>query len=174
VGRSICDLDHWLRQFEGRSRSALLDRVTDFAGDAPLLEKLVDVVESGDPQPQIAAAVLLKAYQRKGIVFPQALAARLIDLIPALVEWQARLLVLQMLPALAIPSSHADALSDSLHGLLSNSNIFVRAWAYTGLHRLAVLFPEYRSEVIPLLNAAAKSESASVRARLRQLASLKK
>ena len=72
-------------------------------------------------------------------------------------------------PHLPIPSGYAEALCDSLRNLSRHQNTFVRAWAYGGLHRLAELYPEYRSEVSPLLEGAKKDEAASVRARLRQL-----
>lgn len=170
--RTISDLDAWLRQFDGKKRDTLLKRVEDFPADAALLGRLVGIAEYGDPQMQNAAIALLKAHQTKGVALSERVAGRLLDLLPTLVPWEAKLVVLQMLPALPILSSHADSLCDCLHAFLVHSNKFIRAWAYSGLHRLAFLYPDYRAVVAPLLDAAAKKESASVRARLRQLTRL--
>jgi hypothetical protein len=75
---------------------------------------------------------------------------------------------------LPIPSSCVAELKQSLIGWTLDRNLFVRSWAYSGLHRLAALYPKYRSQIMPLLERAKAEESASVRARLRNLPELDK
>jgi hypothetical protein len=58
------------------------------------------------------------------------------------------------------------------HFLLACSrepNKFVRAWAYSGLHQLALDHPAYREQARAVLEAAKRSETAaSVKVRLRK------
>jgi hypothetical protein len=158
----LCDSDH--------TDAATLDRVAadNFPGP-DLLFHLIELAESSEPNVQRAATALLKRYQERGTTFDADQVARLLELLPSARHWEATLHLLQMLAHLTIPPSQAESLCDSLRGLSRHRNAFVRAWAYGGLHRLATLYPEYLSEVSPLLDRAAQEEAASVRARLRQL-----
>jgi hypothetical protein len=150
--------------------AAALDRLAaDYPPNRAMLVHLVGLAESGEPTLQVASTALLKRYQERGARFDAQIVGRLLDLLPSAVAWEAVLHVLQMLPRLPIPRRQADALCDALRDLSSRRNKFLRAWAYGGLHHLATEFAEYRSDVLPLLERASYEESASVRARLRQL-----
>jgi hypothetical protein len=150
-----------------------LDRIAaGWPADGPLLLRLMSFAEQADPAAQIAATGLLKRYVAAGVEFPAAAAARLINLLPALADWKARLQVLQMLPVLPIPVRQAGPLVSFLRACVAQENKFVRAWAYNGLHRVASLHLKYRREVPGLLKRAAGEEAPSVRARLRHLAPL--
>ena len=153
-----------------RVDAAALDRfVADHTADTSLLLDLLCFAETGDSRVQIAATGVLKRYLDQGVELSDALVLRLLDLFPAAEHWEVTLHLLQMLPRLSISASRVDMLCDWLRKLTRDSNTFVRAWAYTGLHRVAELYPEYRADISPLLKAAANEEAASVRARLRQL-----
>jgi hypothetical protein len=153
-----------------RFDAASLDRfVADHTADTSLLLDLCRLAESGDPRIHIAATGLLKRYLERGIPFCDEVVVRLLDLLPSTEHWETTLHLLQMLPRLSIPSSQADTLCGWLGKLTKNSNAFVRAWAYSGLHRVAKLYPEYRTAITRVLQVGAHKESASVRARLRQL-----
>lgn len=166
---SFSQLDRLLEQFDGK-HTDILDRVADdFPANPSLLSHLVSMAECADSPVQTAATAVLKRYSTAGAVFTSTLVVRLLDLLSTVTHWESRLHLLQMLPALPIPSSHAESLCESLHGSLRDRNKFVRAWAYGGLHRLASLHPAYRTEVATLLEEAGHKETASARARLRQL-----
>jgi hypothetical protein len=153
-----------------RFDAASLDRfVADHTADTSLLLDLCRLAESGDPRIQIAATGLLKRYLEHGVPFSDGVVVCLLDLLPSTEHWEATLHLLQILPHLSIPASQADTLCGWLGKLTKHSNAFVRAWAYSGLHRVAKLYPEYRTAITRLLHVAAHEESASVRARLRQL-----
>jgi hypothetical protein len=150
--------------------AAAMDRfVADHAADTSLLLDLFHLTESGEAGVQIATTGLLKRYLDHRVPLSDALVVRLLDLLPSVEHWEAILHLLQMLSRLSIPHSHADALCGWLRQLTRHSNTFVRAWAYSGLHRVAELHADYRADISPLLEVAAQEESASVRARLRQL-----
>jgi len=153
-----------------RVKAATLDRLaTDYSPQSSLLRYLVQLAESEEPKTQIAATALLKRYRERGALFQEQVVSRLVDLLSARLHWEATLHLLQMLAELPIPPDHAEDLGHSARGLLRHRNTFVRAWAYGALHHLAVVYPEYRSDVSPLLERAREIEAASVRARLRQL-----
>jgi hypothetical protein len=153
-----------------RIDSASLDRlVADHPAEAPLLLHLVELAECEEPKLQIAATALLKRYQAGGAAFSEEMVTRLLDILPSALHWEVTLHLLQMIAQLPIPYSHTESLCDSVRDLSQHVNTFVRAWAYGALHRLAALYPQYRSDVSPLLEYASQTESASVRARLRQL-----
>lgn len=169
VKTSFSSLDTLLCESE-HTDAASLDRLAaDHPPENSLLLYLVDLVEAGEPRVQCAATALLKRYQETDAVFVWPVVRRLLDVLPCAQCWEATLHLLQILPRLPIPFSRAESLCDVLYDLSKHSNIFVRAWAYSGLHRIAELHPAYRSEVSPLLERAAHEETASVRARLRQL-----
>ena len=117
----------------------------------------------------MAATGLLRRYTAAGVVFPPKVVLLLLELLPALARWESRLHVLQILPGLPVPATHAAGLHGLLHDCLGEKNRFVRAWAYAGLHRLASLHAGYRAEVGALLETASREEALSVRARLRRL-----
>ena len=162
-------LDTFLHQPEPLYAAVLERFAADHPADTYLLLRLLDQAESGEKRIQIAAAGLLKRYQARGAAFDVAVVARLFDLLPSAQPWDATLYLLQMIPRLPVPPGLADALSGSLRDLARHPNTFVRAWAYSGLHHVAELYPPYRADVAPLLEKAARDEPTSVRARLRQL-----
>ena len=162
-----------MRRLDENCNSAVLDAiVAEYPADVSLLDHLIVLAESADPSLQLAATSLLKRYHAAGTYLSTTGVGRLLDLLLAFTQWKSRLQILQMLPTLEIPESHADSLCDCLQRLIGDRNKFIRAWAYTGLHRLALIYPEYQAEVVTLLRKVARKEVPSVRARLRQLPSL--
>lgn len=83
-------------------------------------------------------------------------------------NWQAMLHVLQCLDFLPIDRETKPQVEATLRYSLDHPNKFVRAWSYSGLARLAELFPALQTEVAQLVALALKDESASVKARIRQ------
>ena len=152
----------------------VLDRLAaDWPASNALLRHLVAFAAQADPDAQMAATGLLKRCHEAGAAVPPGVALRLLELLPALARWEARLHVLQMLPGLPIPESRADGLCIFLRACPGEKNRFVRAWAFAGLHRLASLHDGYRAEVGTLIEKAAREEAPSVRARLRRLPAMR-
>jgi hypothetical protein len=165
-------LDTLLDEFDGKNINRLVRISEAWTPDTKLFQHLVWFAETAEGSAQEGATWLLKRYQERGAKFPEALVARLLELLASVNGWESRLHLLQMLPELPIPSSCAPELKQLLIGWTLHRNLFVRSWAYSGLHRLAMLYPKYRAQIAPLLESAKTQESASVRARLRQLEDL--
>ncbi|MBV8212940.1 MAG: hypothetical protein JOZ08_06895 [Verrucomicrobia bacterium] len=162
-------LDTLLDEFHGKNIERLVRISEAWEPDTRLLLHLVQIVETADAHAQVGATRLLKRYQETGAQFPELLVPRLLELLTVVDRWESRFHLLQMLPGLPIPNSCAPQLKQSLLGWTLDRNLFVRSWAYSGLHRLASLYPKYRAQILPLLERAKTEEAASVRARLRQL-----
>lgn len=163
-------LDAFLARYDGRDAGYLDGLAAEWPPDEALLIHLIDFAAQADPLPQVAATGLLKRYREAGAAFPEALSLRLLDLLPGAVRWEARLHLLQMLPSLPIPENRAATLKEFLETCLAGKkNRFIRAWAYAGLHRLAMLHIDCRAEVAGCLKRALSEESPAVRARLRHL-----
>lgn len=145
----------------------------NLSGHEAAITHWIDEAESGDPELQVRATGRIKCAVKKGTLLPSPLVARLVELLSEEAPWQAHLHVLQMLGDLEIPADSAEALCDCLQSYITQKNKFLRAWAFSGLHRLAFLYPQYRPAVLPILDRARSEESASVRARLRHLPDLR-
>jgi hypothetical protein len=156
----------------GKNTDLLVRISEDWLPNQKLLQHLVSFAETAEGLAQVASTWLLKRYQEAGAQFPEPLVVRLLELLSAVDPWESKLHLLQMLPGLPIPDSFAAQLKKSLMGWTLYRNLFVRSWAYSGLHRLASLYPNYRPQIVSLLDRAKNKESASVRARLRQLPEL--
>jgi hypothetical protein len=167
-------LDTLLNEFDGNNIDRLVRISEAWLPDTKLLQHLVWFAETAEGPAQVGATWLLKRYQERGAQFSESLVARLLELLTSVNRWESRLHLLQMLPGLPIPNSCAPELKESLIGWTLHRNLFVRSWAYSGLYRLASIYPKYRAQIVPLLESAKTEEAASVRARLRQLPELAK
>ena len=90
--------------------------------------------------------------------------------LPLLITYEAKLHALQCFPYLKINAVEKDSIEHFLRENLGSANKFVRAWAYNGFYLFAEVNPEYREEVENLLTDAMLRESASVKARIRNVA----
>ena len=78
--------------------------------------------------------------------------------------------VLQTLPFVELPSDSLEWLHGRLSELLERDHKFVRAWTFNAFGLLATADSRYRDEVVAMFEEAARSEPASVRARVRHAA----
>ncbi len=112
---------------------------------------------------------LLKRYLEKGNRLPANIEIRILDLLPHLSGWEAKLHLLQILPFITVPKSRSSTIRVILLALIRENNKFIRAWAYNGLYHLQTCHPEYKTEMITLLNKAYSSEAPSIKARIRNI-----
>jgi len=90
-------------------------------------------------------------------------------LLHTLDHWESKLHVLQSLPFLNIPNDYKTALEHFLRDCLTQTNKFIRAWAYNGFYELAKQYPEYEEETRLFFDMAMRDEAPSVRARIRNI-----
>ncbi|MBW4708018.1 hypothetical protein KX928_09485 [Roseobacter sp. YSTF-M11] len=90
-----------------------------------------------------------------------------------LVHWEAKLHVLQTMPAIAVPRTLRSDVKAFVLKSLADSNKLVIAWAYFALALLADQFPEYREEALGVLALAAPDyPSGAIAVRIRKARAL--
>jgi len=171
---SISQLEARLQHFDGKHIDSLFRVAATLPRTPSAIDELISLAERSDPAMQIGATWILKCFQSQNVRFSSNQVTKLVDLLCGSSPWESRLHILQMLPKLDIPAPSTEMLFQFLVRVASESNKFVRAWAYTTLHAIASQHADYAAEVISLLENGLQDEAASVRARLRQLKPLTK
>ena len=122
-----------------------------------------------DVELQRAGTWLLKRHLEGGNSLSPGDSRSILGALSDLKHWESKLHILQCLPYLEIPEDQSAGLERFLDSCLEGDNKFLRAWAYNGFNELSLRFPRYREEVNRMLARAGQSESASVRARIRNM-----
>lgn len=131
------------------------------------LTELVDCLNQ--PQSDQAASWLLKHHLEQGYLLDEPMSRKIVLHTMRVNHWESRLHLLQILPLVQIDCELTHNLFQHLKALTAESNKLVRAWAYNGLHQVALQYPFYKPETLRLLLAASESESPSVQARIRRI-----
>lgn len=165
------DLLKELAAFDGKHTDPLEALAENLAPDAAVTAELITLAGRDDAKLQTAASWLLKRLQEEGCAFSADQVEGLLDLLEQVEAWEARLHLLQMLPAWTLPAKRSHALRRLFlsPGFLQAPNKFLRAWTYNALAVLATQHTAFRPEVAALLQSGAEEEAASVRARIRNL-----
>ena len=160
-------LSEQIASWDGRSAAVLqstYERHSDEEGFVATILAHISDVES-----QRVATWLLKKHLEMGNSLSVAACRAVFRGLSVQEHWEAKLHILQCLPYLDIPEDDIAGLEQFLDACLEGERKFVRAWAYNGFNELALRFPRYREKVDGMLARAGESESASVRARIRNI-----
>jgi hypothetical protein len=163
-------LEHRLSQWDNKNTEVLTAIYLQQQADPGWTDALVAAIQK--EHSQNAASWLIKhsleqALDAENHFNPQQI-DQLLESLPLLHHWSARLHLLQCLPYLRIPPQRKQDVEVFLRDNLKAPNKFVRAWAYNGFGLLAKDYPEYRQEAKRLFDAAMDTEAPSVRARIRK------
>lgn len=167
-GVAAMDIAATLRLYDGK-RVAPFRAVAEAVRDAPdsALGQLLDLAASDEMELHVGATWVLRHLAERGTVPRGPQVQKLLRLLRQPLAPDALLHVLQTLPHLEIEATSQGALKDALLTLIHHRRAFIRAWAYNGLGILAARDPSVRSEVLTLMDRAARSETAAVKARIR-------
>ncbi len=116
----------------------------------------------------VASSYLLKKYSKK-FSYTTEISKKIIENILVTKDWTALLNNLQTLPALEIDPMLYDELYNKLLILITDSNLFIKAWSYNGLYVLSKVYERIRVDVLKKLDYALISEAPSVKARIRKI-----
>ncbi len=155
--------------FNGKNIEPLEQLATASDRSPATINHLCDGAALAEVRYQVGATWILKRFHDEGLSYSDLQARRLVALLLGVAAWEAKLHLLQVLPALAVAREQAADLQEALELNLDHDNKFVRAWSYNGLAVLANQHAEYRSEVNELLARAYQAEAASVKARIRNV-----
>ena len=156
-----------IASWDGKSSAVLestYERHSDEEGFVSTILEHISDVES-----QRAATWLLKKHLEAGNSLSLAGCRAVFGRLSVQEHWESKLHILQCLSYLDIPEDDIAGLEQFLDACLESERKFVRAWAYNGFNELALRFPRYRNEVDSMLARAGETESASVRARIRNM-----
>lgn len=161
-------LDDELAKWDGKSKdfiSDVFDRHHDKPGFLTSLASMFD-----DPKLQSGATWLLKHhFDQGGEPLDENLVVTVYKMTPILVQWDAKLHVLQCITQMPIPDSEMRTVEAFIRHCLTDDAKFVRAWAYSGFCELARRFPQFQAEATHVLNQALSCETAgSVLSRVRR------
>lgn len=162
------DIAKTLRSYDGK-RVAPFRAVAEAVRGAPesAVPRLLELAGSDEAALQVGATWVVKYLAERGEGPEGEFAARAIDLLGRVDQPDAILHLLQTLPHMEIPAERTGSLCRTLERMIRSRRTFIRAWAYNGLGVLAAGNPALRPEVGALFDEAERSESASVRVRIR-------
>ena len=161
------NLTEELRAWDGRSTAALRSIHERHSVEEDFVAAIL--VHLADANLQRAATWLVKRHLELGNPLSAPECRSILGSLSAQQDWESRLHLLQCLPYLSIADEDRPDLERFLEACVRSDRKFVRAWAYSGYHELALRFPQYRETVEATLARAAASETASVLARIRNL-----
>jgi len=160
-------LSEEIASWDGKSAALLQSAYERHSAEEGFVTTIV--AHTSDVESQRAATWLLKRHLEAGNSLSVAGCRAVLGRLSVQEHWESKLHILQCLPHMDIPEDEIAGLEQFLDACLESRRKFVRAWAYNGFNELALRFPRYREKVDGMLARAGESESASVRARIRNI-----
>ena len=156
-----------LKQWDGKSVKGLEEIYESYRQDSQFSKQLVVLIV--DRPTSHGATWLLKRFLEDENKLLAAEVKKLFSVLDQLDVWESKLHILQSLPYLIIGKSDKKGMERFLRACLSETNKFVRAWAYNGFYELAQQHPEYQEEVRQFFEMAMRDEAPSVKSRIRNI-----
>ena len=168
-GKSMSELLHALRAFDGKTTSTLLEARTRFGGRTDFLGDLAALIASQEGSVSDGATWLIKNCVESGVVpSPPAIAA-IVARLDAVPTWQAALHLCQSAAFLAFAPDQARRFAEWAAQFLDHERPLLRAWSMTALQHAARQAPDLAVIAETSLASAENDGSASVRARARKI-----
>ncbi len=158
-----------LEQFDGGVEELLESVLSKQRSAKSLINGLVVLIGDEKRKVQIRATWLLKRLAESKTQFNPKQLAAILDSLSEFTHWEAKLHVCQMLPHVIIPKASERKVVWFLEMSLSETNKFLRAWAYNGFYELAKQHPEYFAYAMEQLDRGEAEKSAAVKARIRNI-----
>lgn len=118
---------------------------------------------------QKATTWLLKHHYDQGQTLPKLLTEKLLTTCNNIVNWEAKLHLLQLLPHFKLTGKSIPVADDFVRNCLKDNNKFVRAWAYNGLFELTKYIPEMKTELEFICLRALETESAAIKSKVKKI-----
>ncbi|GAA3932837.1 hypothetical protein [Litoribacillus peritrichatus] len=157
-----------IRRWNGKSSEDIESLYTALVDQPDFEDRLVSAL-AGDEEIHRGASWLLKHHLEHRHALTDAQVSEVLDQLPLLKNWEAKLHILQCLTYIAVPLEHRNTVEEFVRSCLTEINKFVRAWAYNAMFELACQFPDLQPEVEVMFEAASEDEAASVKARVRNI-----
>lgn len=156
-----------LTNWDGKSANDIGEIYERHASDKTLLQSLIDLLNQEATQK--GATWLIKHSLENNKQIDQNQTKALFSNLDKLKEWESKLHLLQILAYLTIDKPDKKKVEHFLRICLTDTNKFIRAWAYNGFYELAKQYPEYKEETKQFFEMAMKDEAPSVKSRIRNI-----
>jgi len=157
------DIEHW----DGKSSSDFESTYYSYCDDATFTADLISLVKKESLQN--GATWLIKQHFENQHSLDAKEIADIYTLLPTLVPWEAKLHILQCIPHMPIGVTEKRRVEIFLRQCLTDTNKFIRAWAYNGFYEISLQYPEYKIETQQFFEMAMRDEAPSVKARIRNI-----
>jgi hypothetical protein len=158
-----------LESWDGRGVEPFRHAAQVVPQEPAALMGLLRLARSPSDRVEVGATWVLKHHLEAGVVCDGRTGGSLIALISRARREESRLHLLQCLPFLQLSAAQATKLHPTLLEEIASPNAFVRAWAYNGLGLLVRHDDRFLPEVRDLFQAAMASDTAAVKARIRNV-----
>ena len=150
----MTDLTEELGAWDGKSTAALQSIYRRHCADEDFVATTLVLV--ADVNLQRAATWMLKRHQELGNPLSARECRSILGSLSVQQDWESKLHLLQCLPYLSIADEDRVGIEQFLDACVRSDKKFVRAWAYSGYHELALRFPQYREAVDACLPVPAR------------------
>jgi hypothetical protein len=138
--------------------------------NANFYENLVSICTT-EKDLQKVSTWLIKHHYDNGHTLSNSETERLLTSCNTAENWEAKLHLLQLLPHFELTEKSIIIADDFVRNCLTDSNKFVRAWAYNGLYELTKYIPELRTELEFICQRAMEIESAAIKSKVKKILS---
>jgi hypothetical protein len=156
-----------IEAWDGKSADEISRIYDRYASDELFIRSLIPLIKVASCESGVSW--LLKHYLEEKRPIDDASVDEIFKCLAKLNDWQSKLNLLQCLCYFKISKSNRKRLELFLRASITNSNKFVRAWAYNGFYELAMQYPQYREETESFFEMALRDEAPSVKARIRNI-----
>ncbi len=156
-----------LRRFDGKRVAPLQELADEIAIRPDALELTISIIDSDETNAHVGGTWILKRLLELGLETDELLCRNVIAWLDHCPEKDARLHLLQILDLIEVPKTCHKRLYDLALGFTSDRNTLVRVWAYNALGIVAQQNQKFKAETLERFDNALKTDSASVKARIR-------
>lgn len=156
-----------LRGWDGKSAEDIRSIYHRHSVEPSFLRELLRFLKT--PEFQKAGTWLLKHHFETGNSLNKKQVTTIFRALADLNHWESKLHLLQCLEYMPIEKHERHKVELFLRVCLTDTNNFVRAWAYNGFHVLSRQYPEYEKEMFSFFDMAMDDETAAVKARIRNI-----
>jgi len=156
-----------LETWNGKSTDNIRGIYQQHSSTPSFQESLVKLIENERCQKSVTW--LLKYHLELGHHLNRKQTSIIYKSLNNLKHWESKLHVLQAFEYMPIAKTDKRNVERFLRVCLTDTNNFVRAWAYNGFYVLSLQYSEHKEEALVFFDIAMKDETPAVKARVRNI-----
>lgn len=163
----MTSIEQAIISWDGKSSNDIDVIYNRYSNDDTFISEIINL--SQQEALQKGATWLLKHCLEDGRKTEPDEIAAIFKLLSKLEHWESMLHILQCIQFMKIAKTEKKEVEEFLRKCLTNSNKFVRAWAYHGFYEISIQYPEYKNETKQIFEIAMRDEASSIKARIRNI-----